>query len=536
MSVTLLAAALAVTQVTASLGGRLSEPLPVTSDVFGVGIEIDNDTLAIASKTIQQGHGVVHVYRGCGASWTLEAELQDPTPPDQNHFGRALALQGDELIVGAMQDTHSTAGTTAGSAHVFRRTGTTWAHTQLLEPTVPVHLGGYGNDLKVVDDTLVVTGYGQIHVYGRQGASWVEETTLPMVNALAWGGSYRLAFDGTRIVVGSVCSPIPGVFCAGRVHVFVRTPGGWLLEQVLAASDQSVNSALGVSVAIDGERIVAGAVGSPNGTNTGAAYVFERAAGAWSEVQRIAAADAVAGMWFGRSVTLSDDRLYVGADETNVGAVNDAGALYVFERRGSRWLQSQKFPSPSPSAGGEFGWRQAKRGNHLFVAAPGQLHSNVPFAGAVYVLTLEPSVVSYCLSATTTLGCRPRMLGTGVPSASENSGFTLRADFLEGLSAGLFFYGVSGRTYLPWGATAGGGYLCVKPPIQRLPVQNSGGAPGACNGVLQTDWNAFRAASPISLGEPFSCGAVINAQAWYRDVGAPKTTALTNALEFVLQP
>ena len=46
----------------------------------------------------------------------------------------------------------------------------------------------------------------------------------------------------------------------------------------------------------------------------------------------------------------------------------------------------------------------------------------------------------------------------------------------------------------------------------------------------------FVAANPGCLGSPFSSGDVVHAQGWYRDPAAPKTTNLTDALEFVLQP
>lgn len=536
MSVSLCAATLILAQAAVSLVARITEPVPLTSVTFGIGVEVESDTLAIASRATQQGYGVVHVYRGHGASWTLEAELQDPTPTAQNHFGRTLALEGDELFVGGMQDAHSSLGGVFGSVNVFRRSGTTWAHAQLLEPSIPVDYGGYGNDLKVVGDTLVVTGYGLLYVYQRQGSTWVEDTTLPMTDVLMWGHAYRLAFDGLRIVVGAGSNPLTGLSGAGRIHVFVRTPSGWMLEQVLVASDESLNSFLGMSVAIDGDRIAAGAIGGPNQTWTGAAYVFERTAGLWHEVQRIAADDAAPGQEFGRSITLLDDQLYVGAGGADVGSVLQAGVLYAFDRSSSGWRQRQKFELPLPGTNAEFGWRQARSGDYLFVSADGETHSSVPYAGAVYALKIEPTMSTYCASATTTNGCEPRMSGSGVASASSSSGFQLRADFVEGVRFGLFFYGVSGSTFFPWSATGGPGYLCVKPPTQRMSLQQTGGSVGACNGALQEDWNAFRAASPVSLGEPFSPGAIVNAQGWFRDVSATKGTALSNALEFVVLP
>ncbi len=148
-----------------------------------------------------------------------------------------------------------------------------------------------------------------------------------------------------------------------------------------------------------------------------------------------------------------------------------------------------------------------------------------------------PSITSFCTSSTTTNGCSPAMSGSGTPSASASSGFTLSASAVEGQRAGLVFYGVdnSNWTPLPW-LTGSTSFLCVKPPTQRTTAQSSGGTAGACDGALSIDWSAFVASNPGSLGAPFQAGDRVFAQGWFRDPGAPKTTNLSNGLEFVVAP
>jgi hypothetical protein len=142
---------------------------------------------------------------------------------------------------------------------------------------------------------------------------------------------------------------------------------------------------------------------------------------------------------------------------------------------------------------------------------------------------------SYCTAGTTSSGCVPSISGTGTPSASASSGFTIACAGVEGQKSGIVFYGVAGRVANPW-AVGSTSTLCVKAPSQRMGTQNSGGTLGTCNGTLTEDWNAFRASHATALGSPFSSGDVVNAQGWFRDPLAPKTTNLTNALEFVVQP
>ena len=56
------------------------------------------------------------------------------------------------------------------------------------------------------------------------------------------------------------------------------------------------------------------------------------------------------------------------------------------------------------------------------------------------------------------------------------------------------------------------------------------------NGSLSVDFLAYVASHPQALGAPFSAGQVVWTQAWYRDPPAPKTTNLSNGLQFTLAP
>lgn len=141
---------------------------------------------------------------------------------------------------------------------------------------------------------------------------------------------------------------------------------------------------------------------------------------------------------------------------------------------------------------------------------------------------------SYCTAGTSTHGCNASVSGVGTPSASAASGFVLTASGVEGQKQGLFFYGLSGPAAIAWGT--GTSFLCVKSPTQRTSASNSGGTNAACDGVITLDWNAFRAANPGALGSPFAGGEVVNAQCWFRDPPAAKTTSLTNGIEFTLCP
>ena len=126
------------------------------------------------------------------------------------------------------------------------------------------------------------------------------------------------------------------------------------LSTYLKASNTDADDVFGSSVAISGDTIVVGAqVEDSNATgvngneadnsasDAGAAYVFTRTGGGWTQEAYLKASNTDAGDWFGWSVAISGDTIIVGAgrEYSNATGVNGnevdnsvftAGAAYVF--------------------------------------------------------------------------------------------------------------------------------------------------------------------------------------------------------------
>jgi hypothetical protein len=141
-----------------------------------------------------------------------------------------------------------------------------------------------------------------------------------------------------------------------------------------------------------------------------------------------------------------------------------------------------------------------------------------------------PPVFRYCSNPASSSGCVSSFAWTGTPSASFSRPFTIQVVEVEGQRQALFFYGVGGADDAPFTSTVS--TRCVATPVQRTATQSSGGAAGACDGTLQLDWNAQRAAHPGALGEPFAVGDTVWMQAWIRDPAGPGSTYLSDALQF----
>ncbi len=142
---------------------------------------------------------------------------------------------------------------------------------------------------------------------------------------------------------------------------------------------------------------------------------------------------------------------------------------------------------------------------------------------------------SYCTSSTSTHGCVASISANGLLSVAAASGCVLLVDSVEGQKQGLIFYGASGAVAFPW-ASNSTSFFCAKSPTSRLALQVSGGTSGQCDGAFSSDLRAHLAANPSAIGNPLVAGAKLQAQAWFRDPPAPRTTNLSNAVEVTACP
>ncbi|MBL8800488.1 MAG: SUMF1/EgtB/PvdO family nonheme iron enzyme [Planctomycetes bacterium] len=143
----------------------------------------------------------------------------------------------------------------------------------------------------------------------------------------------------------------------------------------------------------------------------------------------------------------------------------------------------------------------------------------------------------YCTAGTSTNGCTPSIDANVQPNTANNAGCVITTSGVEGQKQGIVFYGIdnTGFTPTPWGVGSTS-FRCVKPPTKRIgsPL-DSGGAAGQCNGSYAINWDAFQAANPTALGNPWVAGDKVFVQSWYRDPLAVKTSNLSNALELTLR-
>ena len=108
------------------------------------------------------------------------------------------------------------------------------------------------------------------------------------------------------------------------------------------ASDASALDYSGQCVSISGDRAIVGAFQDDDGgSNSGSVYIFEWNGTTWVESAKLTASDAAMDDYFGYSVSISGDKVIVGAINNDDNGSN-SGSAYIFEWNGTSWVESAK--------------------------------------------------------------------------------------------------------------------------------------------------------------------------------------------------
>jgi hypothetical protein len=225
--------------------------------------------------------------------------------------------------------------------------------------------------------------FGGAYAFVQSGATWsVQQQLLPSDPQAGDAFGTAVALSGNTALVGSQGKNNQ----TGAAYVFTRSGGIWSQQQELTASDGAAFEFFGTSVALnDTTALIAASGGDPLNPRTGAVYVFTRAptGTTWSQQQKLQPSDVGPQDFFGGSVALSGNTALVGA------SANNTGAVYVFVSNGGMWSQQQRLVASDPVAGDGFGV-VALAGDTAIIGAAGKNAAT----GAVYVFARSGSTWS----------------------------------------------------------------------------------------------------------------------------------------------
>jgi len=333
-----------------------------TNDFFGQSMDVDGNYAVVGAYGCGVG-GAAYVFEFADGFWYQRAKLVATDATADDWFGMAVAIDGDTVVVGAPDD-----GPSVGSAYVFTRSGDTWS--QQAKITGPSTMIGdyFGMALDLDAGTLAIgseshgTG-GAVFVYTGAGASWAlqqEFTGTDTVSGNRFGGDVKVA--GDTIVVGAIYHA-----SNGAAYVFTRAAGVWSERTQLVADDGSATDQFGDSISISGGTI---AVGAPrtdqSGNDTGKVYLFSGSGADWTQDAALDPADIDTDDWFGVSVSLEGERLLVGA---YMGGPSGRGSVHAYENKGGTWKRRTVIDRDEDLTS-SFGMQVALTGDMALVTAP----------------------------------------------------------------------------------------------------------------------------------------------------------------------
>lgn len=315
-----------------------SLPAPPGAKQFGSSVAVDGPVLAVgAADPHGEAPGAVYVYSG--ASWAeLPPLAGDPARPDER-FGRSVAVEGSSVAVGAPG-----ADDAKGAFYLFDLVDGAWQRSGPL--TDPALAEGDQLGLAVAMDGQDVVVGAPMAGGDDAGAAWVLRrgggglTRLPGSSQPGDQLGYAVAIDGDRIAVGA---PAPFEGRLGSVHVFTRSDGTWSGPLILEADNADPFGLAGFSVAVSGEWVMAGAMlGDYGGDAIGSISSFRCRAECVSKGDVVVKGKAAAQERFGISVAADGDFFAVGAFDEELGR----GSVTVFRRATEGWRQEARLKSP----------------------------------------------------------------------------------------------------------------------------------------------------------------------------------------------
>ncbi len=260
-------------------------------DLCGSSIVISDDYILIGAQGHSTERGAAYLYiKGAGATWTEYSG--NPIVPSirtvDDLFGSAVAISGDDLIIGAQGNNNAT-----GAVYIFKKNDETslWEESQII-----LDSGGATND--------------------KFGES--------------------ISASGSYFVVGaSFAEDAAGNIYAGAAYVY-KYGTTWYEVDKLTGTDESdyEGNHFGESVDINGDYII---VGSPAAREYGVADVFYKKR-SWDHLKKIVAGDPVASDNFGTSVGISGRFIIAGTPRTAGG-----GSIYFYEDPPVRLRLAQEF-------------------------------------------------------------------------------------------------------------------------------------------------------------------------------------------------
>jgi len=355
-------------------------PTPLADDRFGAALDIDGNNVIIG--TLNDRTGVFDSGRAFlfDTSGNLLQSYTNPSPGVDDHFGNAVAIDGNNVVIAASVDSDDALN--AGRVFLYDTSG------NLLQtygtPDPPSAIGDqFGFSVDISGSLIVIgepfddiTGFdsGIAYLYDTSGnlLQTFNNPTPETQDHFGWD----VAISGNIIIIGAP-NVGPGVFNVGEAYLF-DTSGN--LIQTLTPN---TSGNFGYNVDIDGNNVLVAAMSElPDGN----VYLFDTSGNFILTIPNPAPGP---GDTFGLGLAIDGTNIIIGApfDDTQG---SQAGQAYHYDTSGNL---IQTFDTPAPKFNGFFGYAVGCSGNFALVGEANRLES---FSGNVGMAYLFEKVSTVC--------------------------------------------------------------------------------------------------------------------------------------------
>lgn len=307
----------------------------------GSHVALEGDTAVVGSVSA----GTVFVYARDESGWSLEAELEPSAATPVSGFGTDVAISGDRILVAAPND--EPIPTTTGSVFVYERGSGSWTETVKLFRADGVPNESFGRTLDLDGDRALIGDDDSVHVYAFHEGVWMREAELL---ARASESVVDVALDGDRALV----SIVP--FVGRTAVVFERGDGSWSGAAPLFEIDGVLG--LGLHADLDGDVAVLSGVTclfDTGGQGEGAAGVYRLEEGAWT-AKGLVPEIGLAGSGWHHPLALEGHRLLIGSADSFTCAGYASGVTELFRTPASTlYRNAGTNPTAYTTTGGSIG-------------------------------------------------------------------------------------------------------------------------------------------------------------------------------------
>ena len=252
------------------------------------------------------------------------------------------------------------------------------------------------NYLKTKTCTQVVTVIDDeppTPVISGSAAEWEEVTSL-----LASDGhadqqfGYSVDISNQWAIVGARNDNELGP-TAGAAYLLWNNGTTWVEHSKIVASNGLKEDQFGYAVSISGDKVLVGALGANlDGIDKGAAYVFEYDGNNWLETAILTASNGSNDDFFGTSVSISNNFLVIGSTGEDSGT-NNSGAAYIFEDK-EPWIEIALLKADDAEADDEFGNSVSISGPNAVIGARFEDADGIN-SGAAYVFEMGGNIETW---------------------------------------------------------------------------------------------------------------------------------------------